>query len=283
VPKYFGVSGGADSLALAVLLTKYGRRIIDPKKVIWLHVNHGWRGVESDEDAKAVKVIGQKLGAQVIVKTVSSRTLQQFKKDSPENEARQRRKKIFNDCLKKYPGSLLLTAHHQDDLFETLLWRIMTGAMENNSHGIFYKYNNEYRPLLKITKVQLEDFLREENINWCIDRTNFEGKLLRSKMRLELIPALVKIFPKAKDHVIKLAQDYQKTELQSRESCESHDNIELVSLNSAERSEYLFAKIFRPLRVSRVQLEKIKKILGESNPTFRGEIQLKDGWSLVRK
>jgi tRNA(Ile)-lysidine synthase TilS/MesJ len=75
-----GVSGGADSLALAVLLTKYGRRIIDPKKVIWLHVNHGWRGVESDEDAKAVKVIGQKLGAQVIVKTVSSRTLQQFKK-----------------------------------------------------------------------------------------------------------------------------------------------------------------------------------------------------------
>src|SRR5690242_13334001 len=53
-----GVSGGSDSVALAHLLLKYGRRILSPKQVAILHINHGWRGSESDEDEAFVKALG---------------------------------------------------------------------------------------------------------------------------------------------------------------------------------------------------------------------------------
>ena len=107
--------------------------------------------------------------------------------------ARNERKKIFSDLEKE--GYVVLTAHHADDVAETLIWRLCSGKMDGHEAGILFRTGNELRPFLTSRKDELKLFLSEEGLSWREDRTNHEGKLLRSKMRMKLMPVLSEIFP----------------------------------------------------------------------------------------
>lgn len=198
-----GVSGGSDSTALALLLAKYGRQVISPTRLRILHVNHGWRGASSDADARWVRRRAKEWGiACTVVKALAARPLQG---ESPENRARNARKLIYLRYAARY-NACLLTAHTQDDLAETILWRLMTGTFATQSEGIRFREGVEIRPLLGIRKTDLQAFLEEEGLEWREDSTNFDGQLLRSKMRLELFPRLESIFPRAVQRLAALAE-----------------------------------------------------------------------------
>jgi len=204
------VSGGSDSIALAHLLIKYGRKVVSPKKIILVHVNHGWRGKDSDDDARFVRAFARQHGVKAVVYKVRQPRVPEG--ESWENAARRQRKRIFKKAMAKYGASFVLTAHQADDLAETLLWRIFTGAAQTHGGGIRAIEQHEVRPMLPFRKWELKEFLKEEEQAWREDVTNEQGRFLRSQMRLELMPTIERLFPRAVAHLVDLAIAVQRAE-----------------------------------------------------------------------
>ncbi len=198
------VSGGSDSVALAHLLIRYGRRVVSPDRISILHLNHGWRGEESDGDELWVKKLGASWGISVKgVRLLDPKT--RPARVSPEEYARALRKSEY--ARHRAQGGWVLTAHHADDLAETLIWRFLTGGFPNQARGILpVTQDGELRPLLRVSKEDLRAFLREEGVLWREDRSNAEGHLLRSQMRHELMPVIERLFPGYRRHLIRLAK-----------------------------------------------------------------------------
>lgn len=191
-------SGGADSTALALLLVKYGRRVGAPERISLLHVNHGWRGTESDRDEQFVVRLGRKLGVPVIVHRLREKP---SKGDSWEAHARGLRKSIFLEESRKHSidglAALVFTGHQADDQAETRLWRLFTGAFQTLGEGILARHGIEVRPLLGVRRSELIAFLKEERQRWREDSSNRDPRFLRAQMRKELMPVIEALFPKA--------------------------------------------------------------------------------------
>jgi tRNA(Ile)-lysidine synthase len=187
-------SGGSDSTALAVALARYGRRVGPPSRITLLHVNHGWRGDESDADEEFVRRLAERLGVGFV-----SRGLAELPGagDSWEAHAREARKRIYSEESARLGGAVVLTAHTADDQAETRLWRILTGAFDRLGSGILTRHEVEVRPLLAVRKELLRKFLLEEGETWREDSSNDDTRFLRARMRKELMPAIERLFPRA--------------------------------------------------------------------------------------
>lgn len=189
-------SGGVDSVALAVLLAKYGRRVGGVAGISLLHVNHGWRGKESDADERFVVKLGKTLGVPVRVRRIGEKPK---KGESWEAHARSLRKAIYlEEAAEK---GLVFTGHQADDQAETRLWRLFTGAFATLGEGILPRHGVEVRPLLGVRRSDLVAFLKEEKQIWREDATNQDPRFLRARMRRELMPVIEAIFPGAIDAI----------------------------------------------------------------------------------
>lgn len=183
-------SGGSDSMALAhaLILGKF----FFPYELVIIHINHGWRGEESDGDqafvesyAKTHKIPCYSYQCPSLDKTIS-----------PEMEASTQRKIVFKEWVDK--GYTIFTAHNANDVLETMLWRLCDGKLETHDKGILIKTEDgQFRPFLTSTKEELQDFLTVEGQSWREDKTNTDGRLMRSKLRMNVVPELLKIYPQA--------------------------------------------------------------------------------------
>jgi tRNA(Ile)-lysidine synthase len=248
------VSGGPDSLALAHLLIRYGRRVAPRESLRILHVNHGWRGAESDADERLVRDFAKKMGVPISVKRCkppidTGRSLEEL--------AREHRKSFFEKMARKYDGQVF-TAHHGDDLAETVLWRIMTGALKTHGGGISFRHGCELRPFLTLRKDDIYAYLNEEGLSWSVDRTNHEGRFLRSRIRLELLPVLKSVFPQAAEHLMKIGFDAQR---------------ELPVENSAANVLLQIAETQGQIRTRRAHRKMVQ--------SKAAEIHLPEGWKLT--
>lgn len=275
------VSGGLDSMALAHLLIRYGRRVGDSKNIRILHINHGWRGAESDADARFVRKAAKDWAVPLSVHKLRPPSANKAvpsgaSSGSWEELARAQRKRIFDHYKER--GWTVFTAHHADDLAETVLWRIFTGNQETHGAGIAVQHDSEIRPLLRSKKAQLRKFLEEEGVLWREDVTNTEGRFLRSKMRLELIPVLERLFPRAKEHLTRAALNSQKpkTSEAKSETKASSNELDLLApgiLVSAAG-----------LRLRSAQWKILKRHLlerGKDSENWSGEVHLPGGWRLI--
>jgi len=250
-------------MALAHMLLRYGRRVCPKGGIHLLHVNHGWRGKESDADEALVRKFAKQWKVPLRVYRVKNKT--QESSESWEDLARKQRKVIFQKAIGK-KGGWIFTAHHGDDLAETVLWRICTGGAGTHGGGILVRHGIEVRPFLRVRKRDLELFLREEGVQYRVDRTNFEGRFLRSKMRLKVLPVLEKVFPRAVEHLMALAFQAQAPSRVSQSQAE-------VDQTSALR--HLFSSAGVTMR--REHWEALET--GPANPR---EVHLRGGWSLKR-
>jgi tRNA(Ile)-lysidine synthase len=264
-----GVSGGSDSVALAVLLARYGRKIVSPERITLLHVNHQWRGEESEEDARFVRAQAKALGVRCKVIRLPLPSAEATRGDSWEELARRARKSVFERESSRLGGAPVLTAHQGDDLAETLLWRLFTGAARTHGAGIRFRHGVELRPLLAVRKAALQAFLREEGRGWREDATNSSGRFLRSRMRMELLPQIEALFPRAMEHLIAEGLRLQ----------EVGPAVGEAMAPAAEAA--LFAAQGLGLRLKRVHIEEVARAvkLGRA----RRRIELPEGWSLTRE
>jgi tRNA(Ile)-lysidine synthase TilS/MesJ len=149
--------------------------------------------------------------------------------ESWENVARSARKEIFKREALAH-NALVFTAHQADDLAETLLWRLFTGAAKTHGGGIAARHGVEIRPFVSIRKQDLVSYLKEEGQSWREDMTNHSGRFLRSKMRLHLMPVIEEIFPRAIEHLVKYGIEAQNR--QQFRGSQSDDAAPLDSLRS---------------------------------------------------
>ena len=181
-----GVSGGPDSMALLDLLLKIKKK--KDLRIICAHINHKQR-VESDEEEEYVKNYCR--DNDVIFECIK---IQNWSDDNFENEARSIRYNFFEDLIEIYNASFLMTAHHADDLIETILMRIVRGSTLKGYSGfnrIVNKGNYKIvRPFFTITKDEILKYNEENKIKYYIDKTNNEDIHTRNRYRHVILPFL---------------------------------------------------------------------------------------------
>lgn len=180
------VSGGPDSMALLHLLLRYRQKI--PFTIICAHVDHNVRK-ESKDDLAFVKKYC--LDNNIVCETMKIEN--KIDKDF-ENEARKIRYNFFESVINKYQAKYLFTAHHGDDLIETILMRIVRGS-NIYGYGGFKKQQvmNNYillKPLISVTKDIIIQYNLDNNVPWVEDKTNKEDIHTRNRYRNYILPKL---------------------------------------------------------------------------------------------
>jgi tRNA(Ile)-lysidine synthase len=181
------LSGGRDSVVLFHLLKILREKI--NFKLSALHINHGLRGKESDEDENFVKHMCRNNDIHCYTFQLSGYTL-----DSGENVLRKERYRIFEQVLNKERPAKIATAHHLDDQLETFLMRLFKGSGSKGLLGIPVQRPGFIRPLLHCTREEINRFCSENNIQFREDSSNLLSNKLRNQVRLDLIPVIERIF-----------------------------------------------------------------------------------------
>lgn len=186
-----GLSGGPDSMALLNMLLELRKKI--DIKLVAAHVNHNVRKVSSKEKLFVEEYCKKK---NVLFESM---IIEKYGDDNFENEARSIRYKFFNSIIEKYNANFLLTAHHGDDLMETILMRLSRGSTLKGYSGfseIVDKGNYMIiRPLIIFTKAQIEEYDKKNKIPYVIDKTNFLTIHTRNRYRKSMLPFLKKEDP----------------------------------------------------------------------------------------
>ena len=185
-----GVSTGPDSMSLLYLLEKIQKEI--PVKIIVAHVNHHVRK-EAITEEEYIKKYCQ--NHQIICEVANLKPV----KNNFEAVAHEFRYAFFKKLIKKYQANYLMTAHHGDDLIETILMRQLRGASLKGYAGMSLQTSYEnfslVRPLLLYTKEDILKFASLNNIKYFVDNTNFLDDHLRNRIRQNILPALKKENP----------------------------------------------------------------------------------------
>lgn len=182
------VSGGSDSVALAFLLTKGGKKKNAAKRFVILHVDHGLRK-ESKEEYRFVRALAKRLG--IPFKGTHAKVVKR-KGESLEMAARRVRLAFFSKCMKALSLDAIATGHHMDDVAETFLMKLrrasLCGMREKSEVGEI-KF---IRPLLGCRDAELKDYLRKYGEDWREDVSNDDTSIERNRIRHEVIPFLEK-------------------------------------------------------------------------------------------
>ena len=183
------VSGGVDSIVLCHLLKK-----LDLHFAI-AHCNFGLRGEESDKDEAFVEELAEELEVSIHIKKFDTYTYSKDLGISIQMAARELRYKWFHELSIQKDYIYILTAHHQNDLIETVLLNLVRGTGIAGLHGILPKSGKLVRPLLFATKEEILQYAKDHKLNWREDSSNESTKYYRNLIRLEVIPLLKKINP----------------------------------------------------------------------------------------
>ena len=182
-----GVSGGADSMMLLHFLKTYKDFYHIKLKVA--HIHHGIRK-EADEDRDYVKEVCRTWNVPCFVHHCNIKELAKIKKISEEEAGRIERYNFFISLTN--PHDKIATAHNTNDQAETLIMRFLRGSDIKGLRGIMPKRSNIIRPILCLTRKEIEAYCVAKNIIYHDDHTNFETVYTRNKVRLTCIPYIEK-------------------------------------------------------------------------------------------
>lgn len=224
-------SYGPDSMCLLELLRKC------ELKVVVVHVNHKVRS-ESDEEYKLLEEYSKKNNIPFEGMSILEEIDGNF-----ESKAREIRYNFFDEILIKYKANYLFTAHHGDDLVETVLMRLARGASFGGYAGFSeeseFRGKKIVRPLIFVTKKDILEYNEKYGIKYANDYTNFERVHTRNKIRLDVLPVLKEINPKIHEKFIKFSHtideynDYVEKEVISLlDRLYSNNRLDLDGFNS---------------------------------------------------
>ena len=208
-PIAIATSGGVDSMVLAHLLSRYGRKVIDPQLITLLHFDHQWRTQSKTIEKKAVAALAKSL--QVKFKSIKLESPGTQSKNW-EEDARLKRQSYFEKNVGEgLVWEWVMTAHHQDDVAETLLWRFLRGEFLDQPQGILFQDNHTLRPFLKVLKEELYEYADLEKVTFFEDPGNQDTTQMRAYLRTELFPELEKRFPGVRKVIAKYPEKASKT------------------------------------------------------------------------
>lgn len=180
-----GFSGGPDSVFLLEVLKKLKKEL--NFEFVLAHINHLFRGKNSDGDEEFSLLSGEKIGTPVFIKKASMEEIAKEKGIGLEEAGRIIRYEFFSEVLEKTNGNKIAVAHNLDDQIENFLFRLIRGSSLEGLEGIQNR-ENIIRPINETYKSQILNYLDVNKIEYRVDETNFENDFTRNSIRLDLIP-----------------------------------------------------------------------------------------------
>ena len=193
-----GLSGGADSVCLCDILYKLSLKY--GFKVVLCHLNHNWRGEHSNSDMEFCKNFAKERNLEILTKTLSKDEKQ------TETNARKLRYQFFKDCQEETKADAILLAHNKNDNVETLIYRIIKGTGVKGLAAIKEKRDDFVRPLISVSRNEIEEYCKNNKLKYVIDSTNFDNDYNRNYIRNEILPKFEKINPKYIDNISNLSR-----------------------------------------------------------------------------
>lgn len=251
-----GLSGGADSVALCHILH------VLAKQYAWqlsaVHIHHGLRGKEADEDAAFVQSFAASYGIPCQIRHLSVRKIAEQWGKGLEETGRMLRYEIFAELAGE--SGKIAVAHHANDQAETLLMRLCRGTGLQGMQGMLPVRNQVVRPLLFCSRAEIEAYCKSVGLAYRVDSTNQDTVYARNHMRHMVLPLLEDMYAGSTQHLAEAASRFaeenaymqQQAEIAFAQVCIQSSPltlscIELIALHPAIRR-----RVFR-LAVQQVQ------------------------------
>lgn len=204
-----GFSGGPDSVFLVEMLKKLQHFF--NFKIYLVHINHLLRGEDADSDENFSFEYAKKNNLEIFIKRISVKEIAKEVGKTLEEVGREERYKFFFEIYEKVRATKIATAHNKDDQIETFLFRLIRGTSLQGLEGIKIKNNNVIRPISEIYKKDILKYLNKNEIQYKIDKTNFENEFTRNSIRLDLIPFIEERYNiKFKDKIFSLIKEIRE-------------------------------------------------------------------------
>ena len=204
-----GFSGGPDSVFLVEMLKKL--QYFFNFKIYLVHINHLLRGEDADSDENFSFEYAKKNNLEIFIKRIPVKEIAKEVGKTLEEVGREERYKFFSEIYEKVEANKIATAHNKDDQIETFLFRLIRGTSLQGLEGIKIKNNNIIRPISEIYKKDILEYLNKNEIQYKIDKTNFENEFTRNSIRLNLIPFIEERYNiKFKDKIFSLIEEIRE-------------------------------------------------------------------------
>ena len=252
-----GISGGADSVCLLLILHKISEMM--DLEIRAVHVHHGLRGEAADRDEAYCVQLCRSLAIPCAVYHKDIRALAKQRRQSEEETGRDVRREVFDRELAEYGGTKMALAHHRNDNAETMIMNLARGTGLKGLGGMQPVNGIIIRPLLGVPRGEIEEYLEGQQISYCEDLTNLSDQYTRNRIRNHVIPCLEQINPQAVGHIsaamerLRLVQEYidQQTNIWY-ESCIRFENRGIILL-AAEFEKV--PEVLKPLVLKRIITE----------------------------
>lgn len=280
------VSGGADSTAMLVCLLALREDLNITVRAA--HYNHHLRGAESDRDEAFVRSLCERLGVPL---TVSGGDVAARARETGESveEAARKLRYAFLERL----GCTIATAHNADDNAETVLLNLVRGTALRGLCGIPPKRGKIVRPMLCVTRREIESYLLEKQLPHMEDSTNAAPDALRNRLRLEVLPLLRRENPSLSEVLLRGSlllrqdEDYLEqlahTALDSARQDSGWSCAALLAQPEAIRTRAvraMLAQIAAP-KLTSAHIRAVDALLTSGNPS--AEASLPGGWTARRQ
>ena len=193
-----GVSGGPDSVCLLHILNRCRKEMALSLHIV--HINHGIRKRESKREEKFVSHLAGKMGLPITVKSLDVPSYARRKKLTVEEAARDMRYSAFEQLAGKLNAKKIALGHTASDQVETVLMHLLRGSGPQGLSGIppLRKLGSTaiVRPLIEVGREEILNYLKENNLTFCLDSSNRKTEYFRNKVRLKLLPLLRKNYNK---------------------------------------------------------------------------------------
>lgn len=241
-----GLSGGADSVSLITALYEL-KDELGISRIVAVHINHSLRDT-ADRDENFAKELCEKLGLEFFCVKADIRKIAKEKGLSEEEAGRNVRYEAFFEYKEKLGIDKIATAHTKDDVAETFFIRLLRGSSLDGLYGIKYvREDGVIRPILKMTKQEILEYLEEKKQPYVTDETNFKDDYLRNHIRLNLIPYLKENYnPEIINDVFRTSQLFsadvayirKKTEEEFERIVKTENNKIIINISSIMELDY---------------------------------------------
>ena len=270
-------SGGVDSVVLVHLLKKAGYPFMI------LHCNFNLRGEESMRDELFVRQLASSLGVDLEVKSFDTKTAMETMGKGTQETARILRYSWFSEMVeqKHQPNkkTYLLTAHHGDDLAETMAMNFFRGTGIAGLHGIPERSGTAIRPLLFARRSEILDYATGSTIQWVDDSSNLDDHYTRNLFRNIIFPEVQKVFPAATVNLMESAKRFTEIELLYRQrinelkaklvqSIDGNICIAVNKLTQVDAIDTVMHEIFKEFGFGASQIPEIKKLFTASSGKY---------------
>ncbi len=203
---FLAVSGGMDSIVLLQLFHQLNYEIAV------LHCNFSLRNLESDGDEEFVKYYCESKKIPLFVQKFDTKQFAEDAKLSIQVAARKLRYDWFYEQLADENFDYILTAHHLDDSLETFLINLTRGTGLEGLTGIPAQNDKIIRPFLPFSRVEIEKYIQENNLQWREDSSNASDKYFRNKVRHAIVPVLKELNPNLLSSFQNTLENLQQTQ-----------------------------------------------------------------------